>query len=209
MSKIRSGADYRSRFSLRVRACGRTAAVALFLLWALPAAGADALEARLAPCFACHGATGQSSNPQVPSLGGQPEFYLTVQLLLFRDRLRVVDLMNQMMQGFSNDDLRKMANLIARLPPPQPSAGAGDPERMEAAQTLAEQNRCNFCHNRDYSGETNVPRLAGQREDYLVKALREYKNNTRRGYDATMADVVYALSDEQILELAYFLSRQR
>ena len=66
-----------------------------------------------------------------------------------------------------------------------------------------------FCHNRDYSGEQNVPRLAGQREDYLVKALREYKNNTRRGYDASMADVLYLIRDEQILDLAYFLSRLR
>lgn len=50
-------------------------------------------------------------------------------------------------------------------------------------------------------------RLAGQREDYLVKALREYKSNTRRGYAAAMAEVLYAISDEQILDLAYFLAR--
>lgn len=184
-------------------------AAALCSMWAAPASSADAIETRLAPCLACHGGTGQSSNPEVPSLGGQPEFYLTVQLLLFRDRLRVVDLMNQMMQGFSNDDLRKMANLIAKLPAPQSTAVAIDPERMETGQALAEQNRCNFCHNRDYSGEKNVPRLAGQREDYLVKALREFKNNTRRGYDASMADVLYQISDEQILDLAYFLARRR
>jgi len=184
-------------------------AAALFLLWAAPASSANALEVRLVQCLACHGDKGQSAIPEVPSLGGQPEFYLTVQLLLFRDRLRVVDLMNQMMQGFSNDDLRKLANIIAKLPPPLSAAGATDPDRMEKAQALAEQSRCNFCHNRDYAGEQNVPRLAGQREDYLVKAMREYKHNTRRGYDASMADVLYQISDEQILDLAYFLARQR
>lgn len=172
------------------------------------AAGANVLEAKLAPCLACHGAKGQSGNPEVPSLGGQPEFYLTVQLLLFRDRLRVVDLMNQMMKGHSDDDLRGMAAYLAKLPPPAPARGAADAERMEKAQVIAEQNRCNFCHNRDYSGGQNVPRLAGQREDYLVKTLLEYKNNARRGYDASMADVLYAVSDEQIRELAYFLARQ-
>jgi cytochrome c553 len=52
-----------------------------------------------------------------------------------------------------------------------------------------------------------VPRLAGQREDYLVKALRAYKNNTRRSYDAAMGDVLYGISDEQLLDLAYFLAR--
>ena len=177
-------------------------------MWATPAAGAGALEARVATCLACHGEKGQSAIPEVPSLGGQPAFYLSVQMLMFRDRLRVVDVMNQQMQGFSNDELQKLADLIAKLPPPQP-AGSADPVRMEQGRALAEENRCNFCHSSNYSGERNVPRLAGQREDYLVKALREYKSNARRGYDASMADVLYNVSDEQILDLAYFLARRR
>ena len=145
--------------------------------------------------------------PEVPSLGAQPTFYLTVQLFMFRERLRVVDLMNRTTQGLSDNDLRAMADAIAKLPPPQPAGGPADSARMERARALIEEHRCNFCHRRDYSGEQNAPRLAGQREDYLVKALREYKNNTRRGYDAAMADVLYPISDEQIRELAYFLAR--
>jgi cytochrome c553 len=182
--------------------------VALILLSALPA-NADTIEARLASCLACHGANGQSTIPEVPSLGGQPAFYLTIQLLMFREKLRVVEPMNQVMQGLKDDDLRDMAAYLANLAPPEPPAGPVDPARVEQARALIEQHRCNFCHNRDYSGEQNVPRLAGQREDYLVKGLREYKDNTRRGYDASMADVLYLISDEQILDLAYFLSRLR
>ena len=70
------------------------------------------------------------------------------------------------------------------------------------------QNRCNFCHSQSFAGEQNVPRVAAQREDYLVKTLREYKNNSRRGYDASMADVLYSVNDEQIAALAHFLARQ-
>ena len=183
-------------------------AAALVLLSALPA-NADTLEARLAPCLACHGANGQSAIPEVPSLGGQPAFYVTIQLFMFREKLRVVEPMHQMMLGLRDDDLRSVAAYLAKLPPPELAGGPADPARMERAQALIAQHRCNFCHNRDYSGEQNVPRLAAQREDYLVKALREYKNNTRRGYDASMADVLYLLSDEQILDLAYFLARLR
>ena len=80
---------------------------------------------------------------------------------------------------------------------------------MERGRALAEQNRCNFCHQGNYAGEQNVPRLAGQREDYLVKSMRDFKNNLRRGYDASMADVLYSVGDEQILDLAYFLARLR
>jgi cytochrome c553 len=143
----------------------------------------------------------------VPSLGAQPAFYVTVQLFMFRERLRVVEPMNEVTRGLSDAELRGMAEVIAKLPPPRPAAEPPDPQRMERARAVVEQQRCNFCHNRDYSGEHNVPRLAGQREDYLAKAMREYKSNARRGYDASMADVLHGVSDEQILDLAYFLSR--
>jgi cytochrome c553 len=197
------------RRAARARWIVRASAIALLLLCPLTAGGAEPPDSRLAACLACHGEKGQSALPEVPSLGGQPAFYLTVQMLMFRDRLRAVDVMNKMMQGFSDGDLQKMGDLIARLPPPQPAGGPADSARMEKGRTLAEQNRCNFCHQGNYSGERNVPRLAGQREDYLVKALREYRDNSRRGYDASMADVLYHVSDEQILDLAYFLARMR
>jgi cytochrome c553 len=103
--------------------------------------------------------------------------------------------------------LRRMADAIAKLPPPQPVGEPGDPARLERARALIQQHRCNFCHQANFAGVENVPRLAGQREDYLVKALREYKSNTRRGYDPAMAEVLYTISDEQILDLAYFLAR--
>jgi cytochrome c553 len=176
------------------------------MMAALPATAAS-LEERLAPCLACHGEKGQSEQPEVPSLGAQPAFYVMVQLFMFREKLRSVEVMNAMTQGLTDDELRGMADIIAKLPPPRPAEAAGDPARLERAQALIQQHRCNFCHNPDFSGAQQVPRLAGQREDYLVKALREYKNNTRRGYDPAMAEVLYAISDEQLLDLAYFLAR--
>ena len=80
---------------------------------------------------------------------------------------------------------------------------------MERVRALIEQHRCNFCHQKNYSGDENAPRLAGQRQDYLLKAMREYKNNSRRGYDSSMADVLFSVSEEQMTDLAYFFSRLR
>ena len=74
---------------------------------------------------------------------------------------------------------------------------------------LITQHRCNSCHGLDLSGRDNVPRIADQREDYLVKTLREYKTNARRGYDDTMAEALAPVSDEQILDLAYYIVRFR
>jgi cytochrome c553 len=185
--------------------CSLAVAVLIWLA-AIPVIAAT-LEEQLAPCLACHGEHGQSAIPEVPSLGAQPAFYVTIQLYMFRERMRVVEPMNEMTNGLSDDDVRRMAELISQLPPPLPAVGPLDPTRLERARALIQQHRCSFSHNQDFSGEHNVPRLAGQREDYLVKALREYKSNVRRGYDASMADVMYPVTDTDILDLAHFLAR--
>lgn len=121
---------------------------------------------------------------------------------------RIDGQVHAMIKGLSDGDLRRMAEVISQLPPPLPAAEPPDPDRLERARALIQEHRCNFCHNRDFSGEQNVPRLAGQRQDYLVKALREYKSNARRGYDAAMADVMYPVTDADILDLAHFLAHQ-
>ena len=185
------------------------ATAAVFCALPLTAGAADAADARLPACLACHGDGERAALPGVPALGAQPVDYLTVQLYMFREKMRAVEPMTQMLAGIKDDELKRLAAVIAKLPPPQAAAGAADPARMERAQALVVQHRCNFCHNRDYSGQQNVPRLAGQREDYLLKALRDYKSNARRGYDATMDDVIYALTDDDFKDLAHFLSRQR
>jgi len=184
----------------------------LMVLLALATVGplrAQSFQERVAPCLACHGEKGQSETPDVPSLGAQQAPYTLIQLYLFREKMRTIEIMNEMTKSFSDDDLRKFADFIATLPKPQPPADAGDPARMQRAQVLAQQNHCGFCHNSDFAGLNNVPRIANQREDYLVKTLREYKSNTRYGYDASMADVVVPLTDEQIVELAYYIARVR
>jgi cytochrome c553 len=143
----------------------------------------------------------------VPSLGAQPALYTLVELVMFRDKLRVTEPMNQETNGLSNDDLRALSDMIAKLPPPEPISDTPDSGRMDRGRALAKKNRCHFCHQSNFQGVDNVPRLAGQREDYLLKTLRGYKDNTRRGYDAQMSEVVYAMKDEDFVDLAYFLAR--
>jgi cytochrome c553 len=109
------------------------AAVALVGFAALPAS-AQTVKERLPACLACHGENGQSQNPEVPSLGAQQAFYVTVQLLMFRERMRVVDPMNDMAKGLSDDDLRSFADIISKLPPPQPVTGPVDDARMARAR---------------------------------------------------------------------------
>jgi cytochrome c553 len=184
-------------------------ALVLILLCAwTSSAWADSLQERMVPCLACHGERGQSAVPEVPSLGAQTSPYLLIQLFLFREKLRRHEIMNEAVKGFSDDDLRTFADALAKLPPPAPANEATDPARMARGQALVQQYRCNVCHAPDLAGRDAVPRIAGQREDFLVKTLREYKTNQRPGYDASMGDVMQPIPDADIPDLAYFSARQ-
>jgi cytochrome c553 len=182
-----------------------------FLIFALIVSplSAETIQERAAACFACHGEKGQSETENTPSLGGQQAPYALIQLFMFREKLRAFEPMNEIAKAFTDDDLRTFSDFIATLPKPAPPADAGDPARLQRAQALIQQNRCNSCHNLDFSGKDNVPRLADQREDYLAKTMREYKDNSRHGYDGTMAEVLQPVTVEQIADLAYYLARVR
>ncbi len=196
----------------------RIAAAAAFICVASQPLAAETLAERVAPCLACHGEKGQSETPEIPSLGGQPAPYLLIQLYLFREGQRassfkkddqMIQVMTEMTKGFTDDDLRNFSDLLAKLPPPMPPADAGDAVRMQSGRALITQNRCNSCHNLDLSGRENIPHIANQREDFLAKTLREYKDNTRHGYDGVMAEVLAPITDAQIADLAYYIARFR
>jgi cytochrome c553 len=180
----------------------------LLSVLAVPAS-AETIQERFAPCAACHGERGISETENTPSLGGQQAPYALIQLFMFREKLRVFEPMNEMAKSMTDDDLRAFSDFIATLPKPAPPADAADAARMARGEALARQNRCNACHNTDYSGKESVPRIVDQREDYLAKTLAEYKDNTRHGYDATMADVMQSVGKEQIADLAYYIARYR
>ena len=166
------------------------------------------LSQKLAPCLTCHGTDGQSQTEN-PSLGAQQPQYTVIQLFLFREKMNIADPMNDMAKGLSDDDLQAIAAALAVLSAPRPPADLGDPTRLDRARALVEQNHCNVRHRPDFSGQNNVPRVADQREEYLLKTLRDYKSGARHGYDATMAEVLQPLSDVQLVELSYYLAHHR
>ena len=186
----------------------KTIAALAFALLAT-AAAAETIEQRIAPCLACHGEKGQSETENTPSLGGQQAPYTLIQLFMFREKLRTFEPMNEMAKPLTDDDLRLFSDFIAKIPKPAAPAEAGEPARLQRGQALVQQHRCDTCHNPDLSGKENVPRIASQREDYLAKTLAEYKDNSRHGYDGSMADVMAPITPEQIADLAHYIARVR
>src|ERR1700719_2615714 len=187
----------------------RKITAALLLALIASSRRAETIAERAAPCLACHGAKGQSAPENITSLGAQQAPYALIQLFMFREKLRAFEPMNEMAKALTDDDLREFSEFIGKLPKPDAPADGGDPARLQRAQALVQQHHCASCHNPDFSGRDNVPRIADQREDYLAKTMLEYKDNSRHGYDGTMAEVLQPVSPEQIADLAYYLARVR
>jgi cytochrome c553 len=167
------------------------------------------VQERFPTCLACHGAAGTSGSDGVPSLGGQPSDYVLIQLYLFREKQRPVEIMNAMAQGLTDEDLRDLADRVAGLAPPQAAAQALDAADQEHARDLVAKYRCASCHNQDFSGHDQIPRLAAQREEYLNKSLTEYKANIRAGYDPAMNEVAQEIKQDDIPALARYLATFR
>ena len=173
---------------------------------ALPARGQTYVERFASVCAACHGAQGVSAMPLTPSLAGQPSFYAITQLFLFREGRRDNALMTAIAKDLSNDDLRGFSELIAGLPTPPPPGAAADPARATRGAALAGRLHCNGCHGADYTGGAQVPRLAGQREDYLQAALRGFRAATRVGYTPAMTEALAGTTPAELDDLAHYLA---
>jgi len=169
-------------------------------------ASALTYDEKLAACLSCHGEKGVSENAEVPSLAGQPADFTLIQLFLFRQGTRKIEIMNDLAKDMSDDDLRKFADYFAKLAPPK-GTGDADPAIAARAQAVIAKNHCNSCHLPNFAGQNQMPRLAAQREDYLAKALRDYKTGQRPGYDATMDEVIRPVSEADITDLAHYLAR--
>ena len=178
------------------------------LVGAMPARAADltAGKEKAELCVGCHGENGISQMENMPSLAGQLDQFIQWQLVYFRAGARKNEQMQPIVEQLSNEDIRNLGAYFASLPPPKPAEDK-DPDLSKKGAQAAAGRRCASCHTDSYAGSKAAARLAGQREDYLVKALRDYKAGVRSGGgQAAMADVAFALSEQEIDALAHYLA---
>src|ERR1700756_2988025 len=193
-----------------MRRCVDIFALLLFATWlseapvraADPAAGKEKAEI----CAGCHGDNGISQTENIPSLAGQQDQFIQWQLVYFRAGSRKNEQMQPVVEQINNEDIRNLGAYFASLTPPK-GPKDDNPDLSEKGKQAAAGRRCASCHTDSYAGTKAVARIAGQREDYLVKALHDYKSGVRTGGGmAAMAEVAYPLSAEEIEALAHYLA---
>jgi cytochrome c553 len=191
---------------VRVRIAGRWAwLTALFICPAL----AQPLPERLKLCNACHGEKGNSAIPGTPSLAGQPALFVENQLVLIREGVRkVLPVMEDAVRGVKDTEIREIARYYAAQEPVA-AQGRPEPALMKQGAALAHKLHCASCHQADFRGREQMPRLAAQREEYLESAMNAYRHYTRTGGDTLMAAALYGTTDADVKALAHFLAKQK
>ena len=179
--------------------------------WAYGQSGSKAEAARggskAAPCGKCHGTPGQPPLAGMPSLAGQQREFLALQIFLIREELRNVPEMKGVLEGITDADIADLAAYFAGQPALK-LGGKPNAELQARGAARAKALGCGSCHMPDYAGQRQVPRLTGQREDYLVSTLKAYRENKRSGSDTSMNAVMYGVSDADIGALAHYLSNR-
>jgi cytochrome c553 len=168
-----------------------------------------ALLVAAAACEACHGPGGNSGVPGTPSLAGQPETFIANQLVFFREGLRPSPVMEPVAKGMKDAAITELAKHFAKSPVKVVAEGKPDAKRVKRGTQLASEMHCGQCHLPDFRGRAQMPRLAAQREDYLVEAMKAYRDNRRTGADTTMAEILRGMPDADIGALAHFLAYRR
>ena len=157
-------------------------------------------------CAACHGADGNAQLQGAPSLAGQPKVFIENQLVMIREGMRNIPMMQDMLNGVSDDEIAAMAAHYAALPLKKPPV-----DRQATLYSVGEKKssemRCGICHLPNYVGREQIPRLAGQREDYLLHSMQQFKSNQAVGRDTIMAESLYGIGEDDLKAIAHFLSR--
>jgi cytochrome c553 len=186
-------------------------ALALLLAVACCVAAAQNVEAGRAKaqaCAACHGADGNATMAGVPSLAGQTWRYLYIQLRDFKEGRRSNPLMSPMAAPLSREDMIDVANFFAAQPL-RPAAFRVDEAKARAGKAKSDETLCTMCHLGGFTGQNEIPRVAGQNYDYIVAQLKAFKDRTRTNDAGNMAAVARTLSDTDIDNLAHYITGLR
>jgi cytochrome c553 len=167
---------------------------------------AQNLPARANMCNACHGPNGNAVLKDMPSLAGQPKIFIENQLVLIREGMRDIPQMKGVLDNVPDTELTELATYYSSLKIAKPTAQK-QAALHDKGETLSKEMRCGICHLPTYVGKEQMPRLAGQREDYLLHTMRAMKANQAVGRDPIMIASLYGISDEDLKAISHYLSR--
>jgi cytochrome c553 len=159
-------------------------------------------------CVACHGPGGNSSVPQFPILAGQTARYLYLQLKDFKEGRRTESTMDPFVKPLSREDMFDLSAYFAAQKL-KPGNFKVDEKRAARGKAKADETLCTMCHLGGFMGQNEIPRVAGQHYEYVVKQMKDFKNYRRTNDAGNMTAVAKTLSDQDIEDLGHYLTSLR
>jgi cytochrome c553 len=156
-------------------------------------------------CARCHGPTGNSTNPDFPILAGQSARYIFLELRDFKAGRRSDSRMSPIAAELSPEDMQNVAEYFAAQQPVLPGFKA-DESQIDAGRRKVAAVLCTMCHLGGFTGQNEIPRVAGQHHQYIVKQLEDFRARRRTNDAGNMAAVTRGLSDEDIKDLAAYIA---
>ncbi len=178
---------------------------AMIVTGPLIAQDAEAGGKKTEACAACHGPGGQSTQPRFPSLAGQTARYIYLQLKDFKEGRRADSLVTPMAHALSRDDMQNVSAFFAAERSMSTNFKT-DPQRVTKGAAKAAETLCTMCHLAGFKGQNEIPRVAGQQHDYIVKQLHDFKEGRRTNDAGNMSSVAKTLSDDDMENLAQYLT---
>jgi cytochrome c553 len=156
-------------------------------------------------CAPCHGVDGTPQQPRYPILAGQTARYLYLQTRDFKEGRRTEPQMTPFLTDLSREDMLDLASFFA-VQKARPAAFTPDAAKVERGKKKAAETLCTMCHLGGFMGQNEIPRVAGQYYEYIVKQMQDFKNGRRTNDAGTMTSVSKTLSDADIDDLAHYLA---
>lgn len=195
MKSILGGASRLDLESLALYFASRTPAQRSDPPFGDPAAG----EPRTAMCGGCHGPRGVSSDAATPTLASQDPRYLMKAINAYRTSRKHWG-MQRYVTGLSDKDIENITAFYTVQP-----SKAADTTPSSARELAA---KCDRCHDAEDNPAMVTPILRGQDKDYLVMALRAYRDDKRENSTMHRMSVIY--SNAIIDDIAsYYASQPR
>ena len=168
----------------------------------------EAGKEKAVACAPCHGADGNAIAANIPNLAGQTWRYLYLQLKDYKEGRRSDPIMSPLSLILDRDDMINLGNYYASLAA-KPTAFVPNEDKVALGRAKAEETLCTMCHLGGFSGQNEIPRVAGQQYEYVVTQLRAFKARTRTNDAGNMTAVSQTLSEADIENLAQYLASLR
>ena len=163
------------------------------------------IKDKVETCVACHGPGGNSTSGAFPVLAGQNARYIYLELRDFKEGRRKDPSMDPIAAPLTQAEMLALADYFSKQKP-TPNGFVADAAKVVAGRKKSDEVLCPMCHQGEFVGQNEIPRVAGQHYEYIKKQLADFKARHRTNDAGNMTSVAGTLSDADIENLAQYIA---